>query len=298
MLQFTEGLFRLQNYIYGNNQSSNSSCPSSPVKWCIDEYDGYKFCIQNPTVLPTCILALLIGLFCSKRISKLPGKFPARWFYHLTFFLYGIMMTSAGILHCFLGDHKNLSNILQNTDDNSMEFISLLVAVIDAGLTTNIAITFLFCGLCDIGFLNPKIILTRIILFCIYLIVFLLWTLGILNNWKWIFYTLYVGVISICCLIYLLTQLCIKSNRRALPALLVGGIYGAMGLLATSFGANHVCQSEGPFWSQYIGPEFIWFLFSDISMAFIFIYVLRANREKQVVIKKYDIDIEKNPEKI
>jgi hypothetical protein len=163
--------------------------------------------------------------------------------------------------------------------------------------SSNVAVSFFFCGLCDIRFLNPQSPSTRYLLFSSYFTVFVLWTLGILNQWKWTFFVLYFGVVAVGCSIFLLTQLCIKSNRPALPSLFVGGLYGAIGLFATSFGAEHVCQSEGPFWSQYIGPEFIWFLFSDISMAFVFIYVVRANQNKQVISERYPIDIENFPEK-
>ncbi|CAF1007335.1 unnamed protein product [Rotaria sordida] len=289
MVQFMKYFLRLQNHFYEHNPSSNSSCPSTPLKWCINDYDGHKFCIQNPTLLPLSILALLIGLFCSKRISKLSGKFPSRWFYYLAFFLYGIMMTSAGILHCFIGDLPK--------NKISLKFIQLFVTIIDCSLTTSIAVTFLFCGLSDIQFLNPQSIFTHCLLFSSYFILFLLWTLAIIHEWNTIIYALYVGVISICCFVYLITQLSIKSNRRALPILIVGGIYASIGLIAESFGAEHICTSEGPFWSQYFGPEFIWCLFANISMAFIFIYVIRTNIEKQVIIKKYPIDMEKNPEK-
>ncbi|CAF3202472.1 unnamed protein product [Rotaria sp. Silwood2] len=256
MVQFTKYFLRLQNYFYENNPSSNSSCTSSPAKWCIDGYDGYKFCIQNPTLLPLCILALLIGLFCSKCISKLAGKFPSRWFYYLAFFLYGIMMTSAGILHCFIGDRQ--------TNEDSSENIRLFIVIIDVSLTTCIAVTFLFCGLCDIQFLNPQSICTRCLLLSSYFILFLLWTLAVINEWNHIIYALYVGVISICCFVYLITQLCIKSNRHALLALFMSGIYASIGLIAESFGAEYICKSEGPFWSQYFGPEFIWCLFANI----------------------------------
>jgi hypothetical protein len=122
--------------------------------------------------------------------------------------------------------------------------------------------------------------------------------LGILNEWKWIRNVLYLGVIAVSCFIYLITQLCIKTSRRALPVLFVAGIYGGLGLLATSYGAEHICQSEGPFWSQYFGPEFIWFLFSDISMAFVFVYVIRSNQERKISMKKSNnINIEKQYEK-
>jgi hypothetical protein len=289
-----KSFLHLKDYFYENIASSNSSCPSSPAKWCSD---GDQFCIENPTLIPTCLLALAIGLFCSKRISQLPGKFPSRWFYRLTFFLYGIMMTSAAIFHCLFNDQPKLSNILKNTDEDSIQFIHLFVAVIDVGLTSNIAITFLFCGLCDIQFFNPKSIWTRWLLFILYFVVFLLWTLGILNNWNWSVNVLYFGIVSISCFIYAITQLSIKSNRRALPALIVGGLYGALGIIAKSVGAEHICKSEGLFWSQYIGPEFIWFLFSDISMAFIFIYVIRANQEKKIIMMKDPINIEEYPEK-
>ncbi|CAF4313417.1 unnamed protein product [Rotaria sp. Silwood2] len=282
-----------------SNSSSNSSCPLSPVKWCLNEMGSSPFCIRSPTLIPTCLLALLIGVYCSKNISKLPEKFETRWLYQLTFFLFGIMMTSAGILHCFLGDPQRLSLTLRNNGVDSLLVIQILFAIIDAGLTTSVAVSFLFCGLCDINFLDPKSNATRFLLIGSYFIVFVLWTLGVFRQWSWTFHVLYLGVISVSCFIYLLTQLWIKSNRRALPSLLVGGLYGAIGLFAASFAANRICKSEGPFWSQYIGPEFLWFLFSDISMAFIFIYVIQAHRENKVTIHKcdVDIDVEENPEK-
>ncbi|CAF3608826.1 unnamed protein product [Rotaria sp. Silwood1] len=134
MVQSMEYFSYLQNYLFENNPSSNSSCPTSPVKWCFNDIDEYKFCIRNPTLIPLYILALSIGLYCSKKISKLPGKFPTRWLYQLTFFLYGMMMTSAGILHCFLSDPQKLSHILRNNDIDSSLFIQLLFAIIDAGI--------------------------------------------------------------------------------------------------------------------------------------------------------------------
>jgi hypothetical protein len=274
MVKFMESILRFQNYIHGNNPSSNSSCPSSPVTWCMDDSDESKLCIQNPTLLPACILALIIGLYCSKRISKLPGKFPSRWFYQITFFLYGMMMTSAGILHCFLGDSNKLTT---NTDD-PFQYLQFIVTVLDVGLSTNIAVTFLFCGLCDIHLFNPQAICTRYLLFLSYFIVFLLWTLGVLNEWKWIYNVLYLGVIAFCCFIYLLTQLSIKSKHSSLLALISAGIYGGIGLLAKSVGANRICNSEGPFWSHNIldrnlfGFSFlilVWHLY--VSMLYILI---------------------------
>lgn len=266
------------------NSSSNGSCPPR-VQWCTNDAYGYQICMFSPTILPTCILALIIGMITSDSLAKVPGKFPSRWFYTLTFFLYGIMMTFAGILHCFIGDEQSTTAL-----------IPLIVAVMDVGLTSNIAISFLFCGLCDVGLFNAKAKATRYLLFICYIIIFTLWTLGILNQWSWTFHVLYLNVIVVCCGIYLFTQLCLKSARRALPLMFVGGLYGSFGLAATYF-ADKVCASEGPFWSQYIGPEFIWFLFSDISVAFIYLYVKRAN-EQQISPKKNSfVDREKFPMK-
>lgn len=280
-----------------DNSSTNSSCPSTPAQWCVNDTDGTPMCILKPTLIPTCILALLIGLLCSKRIAQFPGKFPSRYYYRLAFFLYGIMMTSAGILHCFIGDQVSLSTILADTDDDSGGFFYLLISVIDVGLTSNIAVTILFCGLCDIKFFDPKKTGTRVLLFLIYFLIFFFWTLGLLNQWEWVFNVLYFGVVAVSCAIYLLTQLCLKTNRRALALLFVAGLYGALGILATSFGAERICDSEGPFWSLYIGPEFIWFLFSDIAMAFVFAYVIRVNQENRIEMRTYHIDLEKHPMK-
>ena len=293
MMHLTEYLISLKDSFYGSSSWSNSSCPTRAAKWCVDDTDQYNLCIESPTLLPLSILALILGIYSSKSISKLPGKFPTRWIYQRTFFLFGMMMTSAGILHCFLsGEQKSL-----NAVDNLFDFIHMIIKVLDVGLTSNIAISFLFCGLCDIQFLNPQSTYTHALLSMLYCIVFLLWTLGISNQWTWIFHVLYLGVIAVCCFIYVFTQLCVKSNRRALPILFVGGLYGVVGLFGTSFGAGNICKSEGPYWSQYVGPEFLWFVFSTVSMAFIFMYVIRANQERKVDLKNCAIQTNRYPEK-
>lgn len=272
----------IESFLFDDsNSSSNSSCPTR-VQWCSNDSLGYQLCIYSPTVLPTCILALIIGLTTSNSLAKIPGKFPSRWFYTLTFFLYGIMMTSAGILHCFIGDERATSDLL-----------NLFIAVVDVGLTSNIAISFLFCGLCDIGFFNPKSSATKYLLYLCYLIIFTLWTFGIVNEWAWTYHVLYDGVIVVCCGLFLLTQLCLKSARRYLPIMFVAGIYGGLGLAATRF-SDRVCDSEGPFWAQYIGPEFIWFLFSDFSVAFLYLYVRRANENSSERIQQYPVEFEKS----
>lgn len=289
----------LPTYLIGlgqDNGSANSSCPSSPAKWCTDDDDAYHVCILNPSLIPTCLLALYIGVSCSNRIADLKSHFPSRWFYQRAFFLYGIMMTSAGILHCLIGDQQ-ASTTDYNNDVNFVAFIRLFVGVIDVGLTSNIAITLLFCGLCDIKFFNPQSTATRYLLMVIYFCVFLLWTMGLVNNWHWVFDVLYFGVVGISCGIYLLTQLCLPNARRAFTLLFAAGLYGGLGLLATSVGAGHICQSEGPYWSEYFGPQFIWFLFSDISMAFLCMYVLRANQATKVTPRTCVEDFEKDPEK-
>lgn len=282
--------------ILQQNGSANSSCPSSPAKWCTDDDDAYHVCILNPSLIPTCLLALYIGVSCSNRIADLKSHFPSRWFYQRAFFLYGIMMTSAMILHCLIGDEQ-VSTTDNNNNVNFVEFIRLFVTVIDVGLTSNIAITILFCGLCDIKFFNPQSTATRYLLTVIYFCIFLLWALGLVNGWDWVYKVLYLGVIGVSCGIYLLTQLCLKAGRRAFSALLAAGLYGGFGLMATAIGAEHICRSEGPIWSQYFGPEFIWFLFSDISMAFLCLYVIRANQAKKILPRTCAEDFEKDPEK-
>ncbi|CAF3382628.1 unnamed protein product [Rotaria sp. Silwood2] len=98
--------------------------------------------------------------------TSMERKFPSRWFYYLAFFLYGIMMSSAGILHCFIGDRQ--------TNEDSSKFIRLFIVIIDVSLITCIAVTFLFCDLCDIQFFNPESIFTRCLLLSSYFILFLL----------------------------------------------------------------------------------------------------------------------------
>ncbi|CAF0794339.1 unnamed protein product [Didymodactylos carnosus] len=245
--------------------AQNDSCPE--VKWCFCS----ELCILYPSLLPTTILALIIGLYTSKQISKL--IFPTVWYYKLTFFMYGIMMTSAGILHCIVGDS-------QNSEPHWLSTLRLILSVMDVGLTSNIAISFMFCGLCDLNVLNPKLTFTKILVLFTFLLIFIAWTVAIIDQWQYAVKILYDYTVAICCFIYLITQLLLKHKPGVLSPLFISGLCGFIGLTASVVFANDICTWEGPFWAQYFSGEFIWFILSDLSVYFLYRYVVQSQKQE------------------
>ncbi len=53
------------------------------------------YCITVPELIPTCIAALMIGIFYGSKLSK--EKFNGSWLYSLSFYMYGTMMSIACI---------------------------------------------------------------------------------------------------------------------------------------------------------------------------------------------------------
>jgi len=84
--------FDTSDSLYGASKNA-TQCPSA--QWC---FDSLNYCIQVVPYVPLCIIALLIGIYCSKQIAQSKFKFNDRskWIYKVVFFLYGIMMTRYG----------------------------------------------------------------------------------------------------------------------------------------------------------------------------------------------------------
>ncbi|CAF1640203.1 unnamed protein product, partial [Didymodactylos carnosus] len=147
---------------------------------------------------------------------------------------------SAGILHCIVGDS-------QNSEPHWLSTLRLILSVMDVGLTSNIAISFMFCGLCDLNVLNPKLTFTKILVLFTFLLIFIAWTVAIIDQWQYAVKILYDYTVAICSSVVF---------------------------------ANDICTWEGPFWAQYFSGEFIWFILSDLSVYFLYRYVVQSQKQE------------------
>jgi len=233
----------------GSITESLLTCPT-PI---LQLFNG--FVVQEPALIPTCLLAALIGFtgFAKIRKTSVTGHFS----YSISFFLFGCMMSDAMFVHCFLYNPTHLG---------------YLVEWIDVTLTSCVAISFGFNGFVDLGWLDETSRCARKLMVAVYLLTGLAWYYTIVHNSTSGFMFLYIGVIAISCGIYTVAEIIstLSHHGRGLPWLLLGGGLGAFGMytiVSQDFNLE-LCVRLGP----NLGGEFLWFLLSDFSMYCLFRY--------------------------
>merc|ERR1711991_502491 len=90
---------------------------------------------QDPMLIPTSIGAALIGIYCGLRLWRGTSKSSA-----VPFFLFALMMSEAGVTHCWARYFN--------------EFGAQVLRFVDVSLTSTIALAFGLIALVDIGRLS------------------------------------------------------------------------------------------------------------------------------------------------
>lgn len=251
------------------SSAGSSSDPKEQLLSCPDPYVMFRgFQIEEPALIPTCILAAIIGLTGFFRIRKTTttGHFS----YSISFLLFGIMMSDAMFVHCFLYQPN---------------FIGLFVEWIDVTLTSCVALSFGFNGLVDLGLLKESSCGTKIAMIVTYVLTGLAWLVSIRTNSTEGFMLLYVGVIAISCGIYTVAEFVSLIVRKGTGFmwLALGGAFGGFGLysiVSPTFNLT-LCATLG----ANLGGEFLWFLCSDLSMwALMNYYLERTESDKRAQI--------------
>jgi len=228
------------------------------------------YIIVNPSLIPTCILAVVIGVygFLSVRAQK-----PARGYatYSLTFLMYGFMMTSAMFADCL--------------SENLKPFTADLSAIIDAGLSSSIAVSFAFNGLVDLGLLNESHWYCWVMELTCFATLFVSWIVAFIHqDYTQALLVLYRDVIAISCGFYLVTQVFwfFKKGPTGFLWIFWGGLAGAIGL-GSVFSvtiASFWCTWLGAY-SGWLGPSFVWFILSDVSVYCLVRYWLARSKQEQ-----------------
>eukprot|EP00761_Pharyngomonas_kirbyi_P009331 gb/GECH01009347.1/.p1 GENE.gb/GECH01009347.1/~~gb/GECH01009347.1/.p1 ORF type:complete len:301 (+),score=57.59 gb/GECH01009347.1/:1-903(+) len=226
-------------------------------EWCPTQ----NICFGEPSLFPTCILALIIGVFTSSQIRE-KLEFNAKWMYSTTFFMFGCMMSTAAFVHCF-------SHFL----DAVLQFI---LGIMDVGLTSCIAAGFFWCGLADVGLIDPRKIFSKFVFFGSFILIFSGWYYTLTTQWSNGFLVMYIGVVMVGCGTYLLTQLkyiISHFSMGTIEYLSLGGLAGIIGMFAM-LRSQDICQLLGEKWGTLIGGDFWWFFMSDVAMYFLYRYVM------------------------
>ncbi|EFC41821.1 predicted protein [Naegleria gruberi] len=275
-----------------NSNQQQQQCDAG--QYCLA--DG--FCITEVSLIPTCILALIVGVYTCHQIRRRFAHVRASWMYSLTFLCFAIMMTDSMFVHCFV----------PRPDPQSKYFvISMIVNLINLGGTTSIAVGFFFCGLADIKWIDGDSFQSKLAYGCSFVAVFLAWYLALINQWKNMFLILYGGMVGLFCGLYLVMQIILlarsthhegESEFRAIMYFILCGISGAVGLGAVFIWRNQICSMMGPVLSPYLGPTFVWFILSDVAVYFLFKYVeetMSLRDTSQVEEKKKKVYPNYNP---
>ncbi len=211
--------------------------------------------VLDPFIVPTSLAAAAIGITCGLRLWRRGLRAEA-----LPEFLFAWMMTTAMIAHCF-------SAALMNS------LGQLVFWFIDAALTSTVALAFGFLGLQDAGILKNDLN------FYGYL---LLADLPVIGGWYYAFFVdyspavqaiafkyLYLILILVTCGFFGLVQLWFLVEGRfahGLVPLLIACASGVAGIKSITWCSWPDVRFSGEVW---------WFLFSDISMLFLFLYFIR-----------------------
>jgi len=234
--------------------------------------NGYE--LGLPLLSLFSLIALIIGLYCSSRIWA--SKLPSRRFYGITFFTYGVMMTSAMFADSIIpGFHSKARWLV---------ILEGIVGWIDGSLTSSIAISFGFNGLADVGLINEGSKKSTIAMALTYISIFGAWFFALFLTtdpsfgWQIYFWTCLLGpsVYIACELVYLFFQ----GHTDGVGYLVVAALAGAAGLHALLDYPGWLCYLLTP----WLGNSEWWFLFSDVAMFAIykFFMVNHAAMQRQL----------------
>jgi len=227
------------------------TCPTTEIQFM-------GLTLRQPTVIPVCWLAGLIGIigFFQLRKTRVTGSFS----YSISFLMFGIMMLDASVGDCILP----LSAFESTT--------GLIIFLLDVGLTSSIAVSFMFNGLIDVGLIKETVTSTKVLMLLSYLSLFVAWYVALVKSWDLAFQVLYEDVIAIACGIYVITEAIyiLRNNAKGLGWLISGGTCGAVGLFLMKDDSLGFCELFSP----WFNGMFWWFLLSDAAMYCMFYYFL------------------------
>jgi len=242
-----------------------TTAPSNWTEGCISQIHlTPTFVVTEPLLVIWCIIALLIGLHCSSVIRSL-RSLTGHVTYSITFFLYGVMMTNALIVHCFTAD------LLQ------WPLIPQITGYIDVALTSTVGLFWSFNGLVDVGLLKENSPPLYLLMVSSCGSLFYAWY-GFIFQHKYQnkgFLILYFGPIFVSALIYGLAQLWrfFRGERSGWYYFVVAELAALIGVV-TVFTNGFLCSYLGPILSPWFNSDFWWFLLSDISMYAYYCYFI------------------------
>lgn len=251
-----------------------------------DVFTGGKYRLENPMIIPYCLLALYIGVTRFFAFHKAHEKGARTSIYSLCFLMYGIMMTNAMLADSVLDE--------MSVTKYNMRWIA---EYIDVSLTSSIAVVILFCGLYDCKLFDPAKNIISFLVFALSLVA--IWAgwyhYVITDTTAKGFQLLYFDVIVFCCPAYLVLEIIYiiknKVSGAAVFRLILAGISGGLGLWATQMDLEICSSLLSKSFLLYVlfNGEVLWFIGSDLAMYFMGTYVTMSHPEGQITNGKYSL---------
>ena len=234
-------------------------------------------CVVDPVIIPSCIWAAILGVVFFWRIRR--SNLPNKHVYSVPFLMYTFMMSDAMLVHIWApvrGHQEWLSPEL-------FAFISWF----DVSMTSSIAVAFFWAAFVDMGWMSDKGSASGLIRVLSYVVVFVVWALGIAFQWEDVFAIMYMGVVFVGCGFFCVVQLVWiwrhSNSRVGLGWLLVGGLSGLAGLVGMVAFSKDLCN----FHNNIFSSTDAWFYLSDVAMVCIGNYYL-SSRKAQVDQREED----------
>jgi len=166
-----------EHWIFNNTNTTHTNCTSGLVF-----ENGYT--IIEPSLVPTCILAEIIGIYCGRKIAQTNVRGSV--VYSITMYMYATMMTFAMLADC-----------LVSWDG----LFRLVLEFIDVTLTSSVALSFAFNGLVDVGWIDENY-KTMTVMFVAYLGTSVPYLYAYFTNWGTAYNYIYFCSVGISCGLY------------------------------------------------------------------------------------------------
>jgi len=241
---------------------------------------SHRVVIEQPTLVPLCLLAALIGVTGFLQVRK-SARSLSNPMYAWSFLFFAIMMSFAMLVNCFT----------RMSSGSTPTLLDLVLMVFDAGFTSGIAVSLFLNGLIDVKILSPASRLTHTLFVVDFVGCFTAWALSIVLNWSNCYVYLYVVLIGICGVCFGVCEVvwfCRSGSLRGAPWAAAAATAGGLGQLVISDArvAAFFCTYLGPRLSPWFGPSAIWFAVSDIAVICAVQYVLTRDQRTTAVVYK------------
>eukprot|EP01097_Dermamoeba_algensis_P005759 TRINITY_DN3635_c0_g1_i1.p1 TRINITY_DN3635_c0_g1~~TRINITY_DN3635_c0_g1_i1.p1 ORF type:complete len:287 (+),score=59.66 TRINITY_DN3635_c0_g1_i1:65-862(+) len=232
------------------------------------EVDG--FVVVNPDIAIFALGGALTGFLSFINVLYHRTKLRNHEVYMILFFLFGCMNTSGLFI-----------NSLTPRTGSQMSTISFIMMTIDRFCSSAVSLTFIYCGLVDVGLLKDKSWSLRIVLLLNYMILWYWWNHDSATR---AFDLLYTGLTEVGSLAYFVMSFITfyKFNSwRGWQWIALAGLSGLSGVLILQGKLGDLCINSVrlPLTSSYISVpngEAIWYLFSDLSLLFFSIFYITS----------------------